>query len=78
MAGSRKLPGGGTKPRRRDTRIAQHEHRVQTAPTGKAQLAAAYDRYRSAAHRWHDPATELHQTATWLNERAKHLERETA
>jgi hypothetical protein len=63
-------------PRRRDRRHLEHDRRVREAPTGKLQVAAAFDRYRSAAVRHPDADTELHDVATWLNERAKRIERE--
>jgi hypothetical protein len=71
MSGHRRGTG---KPRRADSRIADHERRVMEAPTGRAQVAAAFDRCRSAAVRHPDPDGSLHEVAIWLNERAKALE----
>jgi hypothetical protein len=71
MAGHRR---GRDKATREADRIAVHKRRISQAPTGRAQLAAAFDRYRSAAVRHADADTELHQAATWLNDQAKRLE----
>jgi hypothetical protein len=74
MSGSRQLEDGSTKPRRRDGRIAMHRQRVHSAPTGRRQAAAAFDRLRSAAVHHPDAERLLYEIATDLNDRAVALE----
>lgn len=71
MAGHRRRDG---KPTRAHARMAAHRQRVHTAPTGEAQLAAAFDMLRSVAYRHPDRGTVLHAEATRLFERALELE----
>jgi hypothetical protein len=71
MAGRWRGTGGHS---RESGRIAEHQRRVQAAPTGRRQVAAAFDRLRSAAVRHPDAETVLHEIATDLNDRAKALE----
>ena len=71
MAGHWRGTGGTT---RETGRIAAHKRRVQEAPTGRRQVAAAFDRLRSAAVRHPDAERLLHEIATDLNDRAKALE----
>lgn len=71
MAGHRRSTG---RPKRADARMAAHRQRVHAAPTGEAQLAAAFDMLRSVAYRHPDRGTVLHAEATALYNRAIELE----
>jgi hypothetical protein len=71
MAGHRRGSGQLT---REANRIAEHKRRVHTAPTGRRQAAAAFDRLRSAASRHPDAEALWHEIATDLNSRAIALE----
>jgi hypothetical protein len=71
MAGHRR---GTDRQTRARARIAEHHRRVREAPTGRAQLAAAFDRYRSAVVRHPLADHELHTMATHLDTEAQRLE----
>ena len=75
MAGHRKGTG---RPRRCDSRADEHMRRVREAPTGRAQVSAAFDWWRSAAVRHPDADTVLHELATRLATEARELERRAA
>jgi len=75
MAGHRK---GTDKGKRCSGREAEHERRVAVAPTGEAQLAAAFDFARSVAYRHPDRARVLHRLATELVVIARLLGKEAA
>jgi hypothetical protein len=76
MAGHRRGrgPGGATPPRRRDQRAADYLARLEAATTVEAQLAIAFDWYRSAAFRHPARQHHVHQMATELANRARTLE----
>jgi len=76
MAGHRrgKLAGGATAPKRSDQRAADYLTRLEQAPTVEAQLAIAFDWYRSAAFRHPARQQHVHQMATELATRARQLE----
>lgn len=63
------------KPTREAARIAEHHRRVREAPTGRAQLHAAYDRFRSAVSRHPGADLEYNAMATYLDAEAQRLER---
>jgi hypothetical protein len=71
MAGHRRGTG---KPRRTAQRADWHHIRVRAAPTGREQLAAAFDRFRAAASRSADADAELHAMASHLDAEAQRLE----
>ena len=48
MSGHRRRTGQEPKPTRAASRIAEHKRRVHTAPTGRLQMSAAFDRPRPA------------------------------
>jgi hypothetical protein len=66
------------KPTRKARRIEEHKRRIHEAPTGRAQVAAAFARYRSAAVRHPAADRELHAMATYLVTQADRLERTAA
>ena len=69
MAGHRE-----DKQTRKARRIAAHHAAVREAPTGRAQVAAAFARYRSAVVRHPDADAELHAMSTYLDTEAQRLE----
>jgi hypothetical protein len=71
MAGRRQGTG---KPTRARARMARHKSRVQGAPTGEAQLAAAFDMLRSVAYRHPQRGSVLHAEASALYQRALELD----
>jgi len=78
MSGHRRRTGQEPKPTRAASRIAEHKRRVHTAPTGRLQMSAAFDRLRSAAVRAGGGDELLRQLATDINDMAVGLERQAA
>lgn len=71
MAGHRRADG---KPKRCDNRRATWDRAVTTAPTGKRQVATAFDRWRAAVSRHPEAEQLLWEQATRLNAEAIQLE----
>ena len=76
MAGRRRArgPGGSTKPRKRDSALAFHHERVNSAPTGEQQIAAAFAHLRAVIYRHPRRAELLHIHATEIEATARALE----